>query len=68
MSPPPRQPASTAAVVVALLIVYVVWGSTYLAIAVMLDTLPPLIAAGTRFVTAGILSLAFMAFTGFARL
>jgi drug/metabolite transporter (DMT)-like permease len=57
VSPPPRQPASTPAVVVALLIVYVVWGSTYLAIAVMVDTLPPLIAAGTRFVTAGVLML-----------
>lgn len=53
--PPPRQPASTAAVVVALLIVYIVWGSTYLAIAVMIETLPPLIAAGIRFLTAGIL-------------
>jgi drug/metabolite transporter (DMT)-like permease len=44
-------------VVVALLIVYVVWGSTYLAIAVMIETLPPLIAAGIRFLTAGILVL-----------
>lgn len=47
----------TAAVVVALLTVYLVWGSTYLAIAVMIETLPPLLAAGARFSLAGILVL-----------
>jgi drug/metabolite transporter (DMT)-like permease len=52
-----RQPPSTAAVVVALLTVYVVWGSTYLAIAVMIQTLPPLLAAGARFVAAGLIML-----------
>ena len=45
------------AVAVALLLVYVVWGSTYLAIAVMIETLPPLLAAGTRFLVAGLLML-----------
>ena len=44
-----------AAVVIALLIVYVVWGSTYFAIAVMIETLPPLLAAGARFSAAGML-------------
>jgi len=48
---------STAAVAIALLIVYVVWGSTYLGIAVMIETLPPLLAAGVRYVTAGLLML-----------
>src|SRR5215216_4515511 len=33
--------------------VYVVWGSTYLAIRVMVETMPPLIAAGFRFLFAG---------------
>jgi drug/metabolite transporter (DMT)-like permease len=37
----------------ALGIVYVVWGSTYLGIKVAVETLPPLFAAGTRFLTAG---------------
>ena len=46
------------AVAVALLLVYVVWGSTYFAIAVMIETLPPLLAAGTRFLVAGSLMLA----------
>lgn len=45
------------AVAAALLTVYVVWGSTYFAIAVMIETLPPLLAAGTRYLTAGALML-----------
>ena len=51
------QSPSRAAVALALLTVYVVWGSTYLAIAVMIETLPPLVAAGVRFLTAGVLML-----------
>ena len=51
-----RQPA-LAAVVIALLIVYVVWGSTYFAIALMIETLPPLLSAGVRYGTAGLLVL-----------
>lgn len=37
----------------ALSTVYVVWGSTYLAIRVMVESLPPLLAAGARFLLAG---------------
>ncbi len=37
----------------ALLIVYVVWGSTYLAIRVVVETMPPMLAASIRFLTAG---------------
>ena len=36
---------------------YVVWGSTYLGIAIMIETLPPLLAAGVRFLVAGLLVL-----------
>ncbi len=36
-----------------LAIVYVVWGSTYLGIRVVVDTMPPLLAGGVRFVIAG---------------
>jgi drug/metabolite transporter (DMT)-like permease len=39
----------------ALAIVYVVWGSTYLGIAVVVETMPPLTAMGLRFLTAGTL-------------
>ncbi|MBI2897965.1 MAG: drug/metabolite exporter YedA [Deltaproteobacteria bacterium] len=37
----------------ALLAVYVIWGSTYWAITVMLRTLPPLATSGLRFLVAG---------------
>jgi drug/metabolite transporter (DMT)-like permease len=40
-------------VLVSLGIVYVVWGSTYLAIRVMVRTIPPLFGAGARFLIAG---------------
>ncbi len=38
---------------VALGIVYVIWSTTYLGIRITNETLPPLLAAGTRFVIAG---------------
>ncbi len=44
----------------ALVIVYVVWGSTYLAIRVMVETVPPLLGAGARFLLAGALMWAFL--------
>ena len=46
---------------VALLIVYVVWGSTYLGIKVMIETMPPLLAAGVRYGIAGAIMLAALA-------
>ena len=48
----------------ALLVVYVVWGSTYLGIKVVVDTIPPLVAAGSRFLAAGLLLAAILAFRG----
>ncbi|MFB9682091.1 EamA family transporter [Streptosporangium vulgare] len=39
----------------ALAIVYVVWGSTYLAIRIMVEEMPPLVSAGVRFLAAGLL-------------
>ncbi len=45
--------ASPAAVWAALGAVYVVWGSTYLAIRVTVETIPPLLSAGVRFLVAG---------------
>jgi drug/metabolite transporter (DMT)-like permease len=47
--------SQTAKVWTALVTVYVIWGSTYLGIAVAGETIPPLFAASTRFVTAGAL-------------
>jgi len=42
---------------VALGIVYIVWGSTYLAIRFAIETVPPLVSGGVRFLTAGLLML-----------
>jgi drug/metabolite transporter (DMT)-like permease len=39
----------------ALLVVWVVWGSTYLAIRVAVETLPPALMAGARFMIAGLI-------------
>jgi drug/metabolite transporter (DMT)-like permease len=39
----------------ALVVVYVVWGSTYLAIRVGVRDLPPLTMAGVRYLAAGVL-------------
>lgn len=49
-----RRP-SALAIWVALVTVYLVWGSTYLAIRVVVETVPPLVAMGVRFVLAGLL-------------
>jgi drug/metabolite transporter (DMT)-like permease len=44
----------------ALWTVYIVWGSTYLAIRITVETLPPFLAGGARFFTAGVLLWAFL--------
>jgi drug/metabolite transporter (DMT)-like permease len=43
----------------ALGVVYVVWGSTYLAIRVTIETIPPMISASLRFLLAGSILYAF---------
>ena len=43
----------------ALLVVWVLWGSTYFAIRVGVQTLPPLLMAGIRYVAAGLLMFPF---------
>lgn len=53
--------ASAAAICIALGLVYVIWGSTYLAIAIAVQTLPPLFSAGLRFCIAGLVLLAWVA-------
>ena len=45
----------------ALWLVYVVWGSTYLAIAYVVDTVPPLVGMGLRFGAAAALLAAYVA-------
>jgi drug/metabolite transporter (DMT)-like permease len=48
----------------ALVTVYVIWGSTYLAIAVTGETISPLLAVSTRFITAGTLMAAIVRLRG----
>jgi drug/metabolite transporter (DMT)-like permease len=52
---------------VALGIVYVVWGSTYVAIRIMVEEMPPLVGAGVRFLTAGTLVAGALAARGGVR-
>ncbi len=42
-------------------IVYVIWGSTYLAIRIMVETVPPLLGASARFTIAGLVMLGVLA-------
>ncbi|MFN2593989.1 MAG: EamA family transporter [Actinomycetota bacterium] len=42
--------------------VYLVWGSTYLAIRVVVETIPPFLGAGARFLVAGSLMLLWLAY------
>lgn len=44
--------------------IYLVWGSTYLAIKFAIDTMPPFMMASTRFLTAGLLLFAVMMLMG----
>jgi drug/metabolite transporter (DMT)-like permease len=61
LAAPPQPPTATATSAPASLvwlclgIVYVVWGSTYLAIRVAVETMPPLLMGAARFTTAGLL-------------
>lgn len=42
-------------IVLGLVTIYLVWGSTYLAIRLVVETLPPFLMAGARFILAGLL-------------
>jgi drug/metabolite transporter (DMT)-like permease len=57
---PGKHPAATAArIVLAFASVYIFWGSTYTAIRVGVTQMPPLLLAGTRFLIAGAILLAW---------
>ena len=56
----PRAPSSVL-VWAALWTVYIVWGSTYLALRVLVETIPPLVSTGSRFLLAGTLMLGVLA-------
>ena len=57
----PKAPAAVGLVMTALTVVYVVWGSTYLGIRVVVKQAPPFLGMGSRFFAAGLLLAALIA-------
>jgi drug/metabolite transporter (DMT)-like permease len=51
----PEREAPAGRVLIAFAAIYILWGSTYLAIRFAVETLPPFLMAGTRHLTAGLL-------------
>ncbi|HSF39744.1 MAG TPA: EamA family transporter, partial [Thermoanaerobaculia bacterium] len=59
--------ASMLKVALALAAVYVIWGSTYLAILFAIETIPPFLMAGARYLTAGTVLYLWARFRGAPR-
>lgn len=51
-------------IVAAFAAIYIIWGTTYLAIAMMVKTIPPYLGAGSRFLVAGTLLFVFLRLRG----
>ena len=66
MSAPSAAPPSAFAVGLALASVYLVWGSTYLAIRVGLEGYPPFLMGSLRFIAASLVFYAFLRWRGHA--
>ncbi len=62
--PTPAPSPSRSQLIAAFAAIYLIWGSTYLAIRVAVFTLPPFLMAGSRFLIAGTLLLAFLKLRG----
>lgn len=62
-----RKSASPVAIWAAMITVYIIWGSTYLAIRFAIETLPPFLMAAARFLVAGGLLYAWRRLAGDAR-
>ena len=60
---PPAAPARWI-IVTALFAVYVIWGSTYFVMRIGLETVPPFLMGGARFVVAGVLLFGFLRLRG----
>jgi drug/metabolite transporter (DMT)-like permease len=59
----PSTPARSA-LILAFTAIYIIWGSTYLGIRVAIETMPPFLMAGVRFLLAGGVLLAFLRWRG----
>src|SRR2546425_5357678 len=66
-APSARLRLNRAAVVVSFLSIYLIWGSTYLAIRYAVQTIPPFIMGGLRFVVSGALLYAWSRYRGAER-
>jgi drug/metabolite transporter (DMT)-like permease len=53
-----------ASILLAFAALYIIWGSTYLGIRFAIDSIPPLLMAGTRYATAGALLYSYMRWKG----
>ncbi len=60
-------PASRTQILAAFASIYVIWGSTYLAIRFAVETIPPFIMGGIRFVVSGALLFAWARYRGAPR-
>jgi drug/metabolite transporter (DMT)-like permease len=58
--PATRPGADARSIALGMLVLYVVWGSTYLAIAIAVETIPPFLMAGARFLLAGFVLLGWV--------
>lgn len=58
---------STAKLVIAFAAVYLIWGSTYLAMRYAIQTIPPFLMSSARFLTAGSVLYAYSRFNGQAK-
>ncbi len=56
-------PPSRSALIAGFAAIYLIWGSTYLGIRIVVETIPPFLMAGVRFLAAGLIVTAFIAFT-----
>ena len=57
-------PPSRWKIILAFALVYVFWGSTYLGIGIAVEHIPPALMCAARFLTAGLVMLAYCAITG----
>jgi len=60
----PSPTPSRSALLLAFAAIYLIWGSTYLGIRVAVETMPPFLMAGTRFLIAGTLLFTFLKLRG----
>jgi drug/metabolite transporter (DMT)-like permease len=60
-------PAKRSTIILAFAAVYIIWGSTFLAILFAIRSIPPFLMAGTRFLIAGLIMYAIARFQGAPR-